>query len=370
MPKINLLFLISGLERGGSELRLLDFAKHFPEDLNFHLCVMSNRIPMMQDFQKYTRNIKFFSIKRGYWELSKIVELYRHIKKAEISIINTFELKGLLVSVFIKWFGNAKLKIVHHAVNLLHNYKLKHRMALLLLLRFIDGLICNSNEGKKLFGKYIGNGKICRIYNGIDTNHYSKGVFRGNPLKVELGIMKDEVVLGTVANFRKEKNYPFLLSTFRKLLAIYPNLKLLCVGGGMLLEEMKGVVRENGMEEKVIFSGYCLNVAEYLDIMDIFVLVSSMESLPNALIQAMSMGLPAISTRVGGCSEVIDNMVDGVLIEPNNYEDLIFWVGRLINEQGLTAMLGRNAIVKIRNIFSLEEMLKNYSNFYRKLCTR
>ncbi len=347
-------------------MRLLDFTRHFPEDLTFHLCATSDRGSLLPEFQKYTKNVISVPVRRAYAEPEKVRRIRKYVREHGIEVVNTFELKGLLIALNIKWFGRGRIKIIHNAVNLLHNYRPRHKALLYFLLRFVDGVICNSDEAARTLRKYVHGEKVRTIYNGIDTGRFKKNGLRSG-LRNKLGIADNEMVIGTVANFRPEKNYPFLLDTFKALSRTYPNVRLLCVGGGILLDAMRKRAQELGLSERVIFPGYAEDVQAYLDIMDIFVLCSLKESLPNALIQAMSMELPVLSSRVGGCPEVVDHLINGVLFEPKDGDEFKKWLIRLMEDKEFAANLTRKGRMKIEQTFSLETMIKNYADFYRNL---
>jgi glycosyltransferase involved in cell wall biosynthesis len=365
---MNLLFIISGFERGGAELRLLDFARYFPEDLTFHLCGMSDGGSLLGEFQKYTNSIVSIPISRPYGEPEKLRRLERYIRENKIAVVNTLDLKGLLTAVIIRSIGRSRFRIVHHVVNLLHNYRLHHRLLLSFLLRFVDAVVCNSDEAMRTVERHVGSVEARTIHNGIDTVRFTKDG-SGRALRKKLGIGEDEIVVGTVANFRPEKNYPFLLAAFKDLCPTYPKLKLLCAGGGILLDSVRELARECGLSDKAIFPGYAEDVREYFDAMDIFVLCSLKESLPNALIQAMSMELPVMASKVGGCPEVVDHLADGVLFEANNSDEFKKWLVRLLEDRKLTTELRQKGREKIEQVFSLEAMIENYSDFYRNLAS-
>ena len=141
-------------------------------------------------------------------------------------------------------------------------------------------------------------------------------------------------------------------------------MRLICVGGGYLLDEMKEMARSYGLEKNLIFTGYSKNVAEYLSLMNIFVLCSLQEGLPNVLLQAMSMEIPVISSNVGGCSEIIDNMTNGILYPSNNLEKFIEAVEMLIEDRNFASKLGANARRTVEEKFSLDRMIEEYTRFF------
>ena len=368
MNQINILFIIYDLERGGPEMRLLDFAKYLSNDLKIYICVTSENISLLKEFEKYNVDIRIVPVEKAYLQVSRIKSIYRYIRENQISVINSFDLKGLIIAVFIKLFGNRKLKVVHHTVDILHNYKIRHKAILRLLLKYADMSVCNSIHSKAVLQKrYIREEKIKVINNGIDEAHFTRVKNGDTQVKKDLGIDENAVIIGTVANFRKEKNYPFLINAFRGLLEKYSHLMLLCVGGGEYFDEIKKDVKEHGLDQKVVFTGYSENVVAYMSIMDVFVLCSLQEGFPNVLIQAMSMEIPIVSSSAGGCNEIVNNSEDGLLFEPNNTKEFISSVSRLIEDHAMAAKLARNAKRKVGEKYSLKFMIENYSKFYKKL---
>lgn len=349
-------------------MRLLDFVRHFPDDLTMHLCVTGDRRSLLPEFQKYTANITFVVVKRPYMEPGKIRIVHEYVRENRIEVVNTFDLKGLLIAVVMKLFLNCRARIIHHVVNLLQNYRPHQRLLLFLLLQVVDGVISNSETARRNLRGFIRHEKVQTIHNGVDTSLFRRN---GSPrsLRQMIGISDDEIIVGTVANFKPEKNYPFLISAFARLSQLHPNLRLLCVGGGSLLEPMRRLAQAHTVSDKVVFCGHVQDVREYLNIMDIFVLCSTKESFPNVLIQAMSMALPVVASHVGGCPEIVDHLHDGLLFKLDAADEFPNWISKLVNDKTLSDKLGRNARSKVEKLFSLETMIWNYSKFFRSLAT-
>ena len=142
------------------------------------------------------------------------------------------------------------------------------------------------------------------------------------------------------------------------------------MGGGDDLTLIKQIALEYHLERAVIFSGYSSYVAEYMSIMDVFVLCSLNEGFPNVLLQAMSMNLPVVSADVGGCSEIINHLENGLLYPSNNLEKFISTIETLIKDRAFAITLGSNARRAIEENLSLEKMIKEYTTFYDKLSGR
>ena len=365
---INLLFLIYDLERGGPELRLLDFQENFPAQIGMHICVTSKNKSLFSDFLRANARIIFVPVKRGYLEINKAWQIYKYIKDEHITIINSFALKELFLAATLKLFTNGKIKVVYHAVEMFDHFEVIQKLTLRALLKFSDRIICNSKNLKFQLQKKLSVNakKIWVINNGIDTTRFKK---RPNTSTdpVNTGSLPNELIIGTVANFRKEKNYPFLIGAFKILAQKHPNLRLLCVGGGSLLNEMKRTAKLLNLEKKIVFTGYAENIVKYLSLMDFCVLCSKREGFPNSLLQAMSMEIPVLSADVGGCSEIIDHGINGMLYPPDNIEKFIDSVDILIQNKPFAVKIAANGRKRVEQDFSLERMIGNYIDFYKDL---
>jgi glycosyltransferase involved in cell wall biosynthesis len=367
---INILFIIYDLDRGGPEMRLLDLAENLPSDIRMFVCVTSNRLSLLDRFKRINVKVNVVPVNKAYLDLPRIMEIIKIVRINQINIVNTYDLKGLIIALFIKFFSGRAVTLIHHAVDLLHNYQTRHRIALRLLLMGVDKIVSNSSEAKELFGKnYFPHSMIELIHNGVDVEKYNIGKLSVSNLKQTLGFSKESVVLGTVANFREEKEYPFLLSAFKQLSVRFPQLRLICVGGGPLLDDMKRLAAVLEVAEKTVFTGYVENVPDFMGVMNVFVLCSSKEGFPNVLIQAMSMEIPVVASAVGGCLEIVDDGKDGFLFTSGDTAGFIGIVCRLIENGKLAILVTRRAREKVNARFTLTRMIEHYMDYFRK-CVR
>ena len=360
----SIVFFIPDLERGGPELRLLNFAKYFPKSLSIHIYVMSEDLLLFDQFVTSGVNIRVEPIKKIYFSLRKILKIRRYINENNIRIMNSFELKGFLISLFIRLISPKKTLVVYHNVNSLSDFSKRQKKFVLPTIRFADEVICNSFFSKKQLEPWYPSNRMHVIHNGVDTRYFRRPFESCRDLKKSLGIREDDIVLGTIANFRKQKNYPFLISAFELLGLRNNHLKLLCVGGGRHLNEIRRMVSELGLKDRVILTGYSEMIKEYLSIMNIFTLVSLYEGLPNSVMEAMGMGLPVVTSDVGGCPELISHMYNGILFRANDREEFIQAIEMLTLNKRLAYKLGENARLTVQNKFSLDSMVHNYLNFF------
>lgn len=145
--------------------------------------------------------------------------------------------------------------------------------------------------------KMVQAGKVQIIRNAVDVNKYKYDCDVRKDMRARLGI-KDEPVIGHVGRFVEVKNHSYLIDTFFMLKKLVPNSKLLLVGDGELLPSMQGKVKKLGLVDDVIFAGRQMNVSQYYQVMDIFVLPSTVEGLGIVAIEAQTTGMPCLISSV------------------------------------------------------------------------
>lgn len=151
------------------------------------------------------------------------------------------------------------------------------------------------------------------LVHGVDlAGVEAQGDRRG--ARAELGIREDQVVVGVVANLRKQKNYPLLMATAGDLLRRDDRLVFLAVGQGPLENELRAAHEQLGLGERFRFLGFRRDARRVMSAFDIFCLSSVHEGLPVALMEARALGLPVVATAVGGVTSAVEDGVDGLLV--------------------------------------------------------
>ena len=173
-----------------------------------------------------------------------------------------------------------------------------------------------------------------------------------------------EKIIVSVGRFNKQKNFPLLINAFSKITNEFPDYKLYIYGEGDLKEEYKKLVRDLSLEKKVIFPGYVKNVNEFIKDASLFVLPSDYEGIPNALIEAMAIGLPCISTRCagGGAEFLINNEENGLLVNVGDVNEMALAIKRVLSDNVLSTKISTNA-KKISKKLSKNEIYSRWENF-------
>ena len=159
------------------------------------------------------------------------------------------------------------------------------------------------------------------ILNGVNTEKYVRDP-ENLEVRKKYSIPEDAFVVGLVSVFRFQKRIKEWLQVFKKFSDSNSNAYGLIVGAGPLEEEIKAELERLGLDEKIIMPGLQENTRPFFNAMDVFMMTSSFEGLPIALLEAMSMECAIVTTDAGGIKEVIRDDVDGLMVKVENWLDL------------------------------------------------
>jgi glycosyltransferase involved in cell wall biosynthesis len=196
-------------------------------------------------------------------------------------------------------------------------------------------------------------GRVALVHNGIDSCDYAASRARG-PLRR----------VAVVANLRKEKGHDVLIDAAPEILRHFPDASFDIVGGGPELQALQARARAQGVAGAFTFIGYEPNVAQRLRDADIFVLPTKNEAFPNAVLEAMSAGLPVVASGVGGILELVDDGRTGLLVTPGDPHALAHSVCRLMADSALGARLGKAACQEVQGRYSFERMTSAFETLY------
>jgi glycosyltransferase involved in cell wall biosynthesis len=204
------------------------------------------------------------------------------------------------------------------------------------------------------------NERIVHIPNGVEVN--------GMELKRDYTLRRG-IALTFVGRLHPQKGVDVLLRALRKVADVRPQVpwRLQILGDGDLRPQLEGLTRSLSLSEAVEFCGRVGNVSDYLAETDIFVLPSRAEGLPSALLEAMSQGLPCIATRIDGNADVIAHAQNGLLVNPDDEEDLATAILQLVDDRALRMRLGRQARRTVEEEYSIDYLAERHVELYKRL---
>jgi glycosyltransferase involved in cell wall biosynthesis len=211
----------------------------------------------------------------------------------------------------------------------------------------------------------LGIGKTETLLNGVDVARFSPG----DPAaaKRAVGLPGDALVIGMVGRFGPFKRHRFAIELFGRLAPAMPDLHLLVVGGGGPLEaEIAARAAGSPAAGRIRLAGFQPDPAPWYRAMDLLLIPSENEGLSNAMLEAMSSGVPVCSHETCGASEAIDPGADGYIVELSEPAGSAEVVGALLADRGALARAGGAAREKVLKRFSIAAMIARYERIYRE----
>lgn len=228
--------------------------------------------------------------------------------------------------------------------------------------RLSSFVICVSEAVKGRAARQIGFRKLKTIYNGIPFISPCASTFRR-----EFNIPASAVCVGAVGNLYPVKGHTHLLTAFSRLLSQHPEAYLVLVGRGGEEQKLREQVRTLQIpEDRVLFTGFRRDIENILNGLDIYVQPSLSEGHPLAVLEAMSLGLPVIASRVGGLPELFSQEIFGTLVAPGSSEELHEKLLAYYNQPDLFHEKAALARDFVREAYSIEGMARNYIHCYRQ----
>ena len=239
----------------------------------------------------------------------------------------------------------------------IRNMVLKRADAYIAISEVVSDEICNMG---------IDNRRVIKIPNGVDVDKFSPLENTDKRLlRVKQGLPEEAIIFAYCGRLTREKGLRSLIRVWKKVTDRFENTHLLLVGSGKGLSldcegELKEFIMENGLEKHVTFTGPVEDVASYVSCADIFVLPSITEALGIALIESQLCGIPAIATKVGGIPDVVTHDVNGLLVSPDNDDDLLNASLELISNKAKRIRLGLAARKLGVERFSISRVTQSY----------
>jgi L-malate glycosyltransferase len=208
------------------------------------------------------------------------------------------------------------------------------------------------------------------VYNGVDTERFRP--FESNFFSKTINTDRDELLIGYIGQITERKGIEYLITALPLVRKKTSNFKLLMIGGRKAEDEkyfsrIKGMIKELSLENEVYFAGVVEDVSSAINNLDIIVLPSLEERCSRSLIEALACGKPAVATRVGGTPEIIEDGLNGFLVNPEDPKDMAEAVLKLLEDKILRLRMGKEGRLKAEKVFDLRKNLSRMREVYLKL---
>ncbi|MHC4269626.1 MAG: glycosyltransferase [Planctomycetota bacterium] len=320
-------------------------------------------------------------IDRRLIDIKCILELKSLISKHKIDIIHTHDEKSLLYGILLKIL-KPKVKILYTC----HLHKIytvrdtggyigfikswvRRKITINIMKFYPPPILAVSDATKKLLVKDgIKKSKIDVLLNSIDYNFWEKEPYLST-FRKELNIGAETFVIGLIGRLGYDKDLPTFLKVARKTLLHYPDTIFVLVGEGRTneMDMLKRQCVEDGMDKSVIFTGFRSDLKNIYSALDLFLMTSTAEGLPNTVLEAMSMGVPVVSTSVDGVPELVIDGKTGYLCRIGAVDNLTEKVKVLIENNELRECFSKASRERIKVEFSFDKRLRLIEEYYTTL---
>lgn len=372
MAKIKVLHIIKSLGRGGAEMLLPETLKeHNQEKFEFHyIYFLPWKNQMVEAIETAGGKVTCFSAKNNVQLLLQFPKIVKYCKKHNIQLIHAHLPWAGFVSRIV--FKIAKIPTLYTEHNLQERYHFLTKIINRFTFNWQTLAIGVSNDVTTSIQRNIFPKIPClTVLNGVNT----KTFVRGNEnerirIRTKYAIPNDAVLVGTVAVFRFQKRLDLWLEVLKASISYNPKIYGIIIGAGPLEAELFAKHKILGLEGKVFFASLQTNVKPYFEAMDIFMMTSSFEGLPIALLEAMSMSCGIATTDAGGIKEVIRNEVDGLLTGVDQWNRLSDVLCQLSSDKNKLIFYQQQARKRAEEKFSIKVMVSQLEKLYteKSLC--
>ena len=228
------------------------------------------------------------------------------------------------------------------------------------LLRKMDHVVVVSKEQKSfLLSRGLKEDRVSCVPNAVKVE--TEGV----PSKL-LSKFRGKSIVATAGRLSPEKGHEYLIKAMPRVVASKPDAVLFIFGDGPLREHLEKLSKSVGCENSIHFLGYVPGFSSLLRDVQLFVLPSLSEGVPNALLEALSAARPVVATKVGGVPEMILTGETGLLVPPGNSDQLAESMIELLSAPGFAGSLGRAGQERVRRSYSFERQLELLIEVYTK----
>jgi glycosyltransferase involved in cell wall biosynthesis len=371
----HVLYLIdqfTGTQSGGAERALASITSRLPAD-RFRCSVATFAVdPNLDLAEMFSCPVHVLPLRRTYdWNAIQMARRLRHLIRAErVSIVHSFfETSDLWGGTVAKLSGCPLLVSSRRDMGILRQPK--HDVAYRLIRPWMDLVVTVSDQVRSFVVERDGMdpGKVVTLYNGVDMSVFG-GPRNSASLRSQLGLQNASHIISTVGHIRRVKGLDIFVRTAAQVCREFPRAAFLIVGDCLEEDhrrELQQLTQALGLGENMRFMGVQPNVKPFLDLSDVFCLLSRSEGFSMALIEAMARSLPCVATRVGGNAEAIEEGQSGFLVENEDVDAAANRILRLLRDPEQARRMGAVGREIVEKRFTVEAMIAQLAGIYDHL---
>lgn len=326
-PRI--VFIAPSLRSGGAERVIVTLANNLSQNFKVEIWLMVDSQVEYSIAENIFVDKSYTVVAKG--GITRIVWLVNRLKKNKETVVISFMTKLNLYAILAAKLAGVRV-IVSERNDPSKTISSKYNGIRELLYRYADKIVFQTNGAMGFFSEKV----------------QKKGCIILNPLRKDIpdiyeGKRKTNIV--TVSRLHPQKNLRLMIDAFDEFRMEYCDYRLIIYGEGPMEQEIKTYTTEKGLADKVVFAGVDENVLQKIRDATMFVITSNFEGLSNALLEAMSIGLPCISTDSppGGARMIIHSGENGILVPVGDRDNLVKAMKRIASDKKFANNIGKKA---------------------------
>jgi glycosyltransferase involved in cell wall biosynthesis len=362
---LKVLQLIPTLDRSGAEKQMVILAKGLPRD-RFHVEVatLTRQGPFESDL--WDAGIPVTAIgKRFKLDPMAMAKLVQLLKDKKFDVLQSWIYAG---NTYGRIAGRlARVPVVVVAEMAVDIWKGRsERFVDRRLAKWCDRLVGNSHAVVEFY-RQLGapNERLAMIYSG--TENVEPAAVDSRALRREFGFPPEAPLVLFAGRLAEQKRVRDLLKALDLLQHVQPDLRTLIVGDGPLRARLEATARAYNLDGRVRFLGHRDDVPRLMAAVDVVVLPSSYEGLPNVVLEAMQFCKPVVATAAPGTSEVVINGTTGILVPIGDKILLARAIRDVVRDPALAKRLGEAGRAHVENHFRADAMVQQFAALYEDL---
>ncbi|MEW4568939.1 glycosyltransferase family 4 protein [Tautonia sp. JC769] len=299
---------------------------------------------------------------------SSVGEISSLMRKLEVDIICTHGYKSnVLGYLSCKKIGIPIISVSHgwtsESVRVRFYESLDRRM-----LRFMDQVVCVSKgQALKVRRSGVPDERIAVIHDAIQADRFSSNDPSYRDRLRDLFGRAPGTIVGAAGRLSPEKGFEIFVEASALVARTDPEARFVLFGGGRLEADLRKRVIANGLADSFVLAGFRDDFDRYLPYLDILVLPSYTEGLPNVVLEAFAAKVPVVATSVGGTPEAVDDGVNGFLVLPGDPASLANRILELVTNAETRQIMGVAGYKRALKVFAFELQAERYDEIFRKI---
>jgi glycosyltransferase involved in cell wall biosynthesis len=368
--------IITSLDAGGAEAMLAQLLTRFNCDHNETFVVSLKGEGIYGDnIREIGAHVASISFSRSFPDPRSLLKLMSLVRRYKPDIVQTWMYHADLIGGLTAFIlGRIPLAwSIHHSMpNREYDKKstlLIARMCAILSKIVPVQIVCSSNAAKKGHEKFgYDNSKMTVITNGVDTSKFKPDLDARARLRKLACLGRDDFVVGFPARFHPIKGHQMFLQAASTVAKCNANIKYILCGDGVapINMELQSIISNLGLEDRVVMLGVFDDMKSFFAGIDAMAITSHSESFPLTLIEAMSCGVPCVTTDVGDCAEIVGET--GFVTAVGDSEATAKAIIRIMNMDIVNRnTLGMAARRRVENNYAIDITVDKYRALYKKM---